>query len=1204
MRSFIILLAVLCCSVPLFSQEVDPGFNPPIFSKANITQATFDSEGYIYFTGSYDLVDREPRFGISKLNADGSLNEDFSIGSGFDGDILRIVSLSTDKLLIIGNFTEYNGVATGPMVRVNGDGSIDAGFAKATGIASPNQNPISNVIELASGKLLVYGEFASYDDLATNSIVILNADGTVDESFRHENEDVMSVLNAASQSSGKIVIGLNRVNSPSGLITRLNADGTTDETFNNFDTGSNSVYKIMTQSTDKLLVLADSPESDQSNVDLIRLNSDGTSDDSFDLGTGIDGFFHDFQLNSDDEIFIGSVYTQTEQGGSIDGNSIGLISRLGPDGAFGKSFSASLFGDSSRVALGKNNEVAIAGRFLSVEGHATRGIALFNIDEVRDVDFIADIRSVGETSIATSYGGSNIYLGTRYSEEFDSLGRIGGFLKYRGLVNALYNLEIDIEEIRVFKGGGGGRVVAGGPAGSGPIFRVQDTDDRGFVFNSEEYRFNDNWVNDIGADLYGNESVFAVGSFSGYNGLTDGVAGIVLFASGPGPAGAGVGDVDTAFKSPFRADSVNITDVKYDDGKVVVAGVFAPAGSEETELINGIARLNPNGSFDETFDWSNHFSGGIIRYVEVVEDGYIIVGDFTAPRRGIAKINNDGSLNTEFNADDSFLFNEIADAQMFGESIYVGGDLTEYQGQQVYGLMKLDLDGNLDDGFKLPHTLSAKVNDIDIDHEQIFTLAGLFYDSIQSRKLSAVRLGFGPDAAPTNLRQNSISYDLVSLSWDESVTNEDGFRIEISKNGSFTSPNRTSVGANSTVYESYPSENGTTLYYRVAAVRANFKSEYSNIVEVAVPERPLAPPTNLHIDDLFIDEVFFGWDHTAEQEDGFVIERSENDQQNFVAIDSNAVYKTTYRDPYVEFGGIYFYRVRAFKGSERSSEYSNVLEVAILHTTKPEAPTDLTGVVISPNQIDLNWTDNSDNEENFVIFRIVNEGEEQTIVTVAANQTSFSDTNVDIAQQTLEYYVWARNNLGRSPSSNVVHVNTPPVAPSHLTGSFISDNQIDLSWTDNSDNEESFIIARTVNQGDVETIGTVAANQTSFSDTNVDIAQTLEYWVWAKNIRGDSPVSDILRMVIASNGEVSSGKDSRYDFSYDPITNDLVFKLNTPSDKIRGYQVLTGSGVMRMQEEGLEAQQLNLNLSGNASGVYIIHVMSEQEKYVVKFIKK
>ena len=1126
MRSFVILLIVFCCSLSLFAQDIDPVFNPPLYSRADISHAVFDSEGYLYFAGSFDLVDNEPRFGISKLNTDGSLNEDFNIGTGFNGEVLKIISLSTDKLLIIGDFTELNGVATGPMVQLNQDGTIDESFAKATAITSASQSPIANIIELANGKLLAYGQFTEYNGFASNSMMILNQDGTVDESFSLQDENVLSVASVAPQENGKLVAALSRTNSQSGLITRLNGDGSKDETFNDFDTGNSPVYKIMAQSTDKLLVLADLSQTDGA-VDLIRLNADGTSDGSFDLGTGIVGFFDDFQLNQNDEIFIGSARTQAGEEGTVDGNPVGLVSRLEADGAFDKRLASRLSNDASRVALGNSDQLAIYGKFLRAEDHETRGIALFENDEP-DESFSADIKRVAEASVISRFDGFYM-IANSDDTDFDDPGPVG---LYDGVNSALIgnSWDMDLPVIRVMKPLFSGQAIYGGGSADGaqPIFTIAGwppgSDDE---LDPIQYTFNDNWVNDVEEDDtgffegegYGNDEVyirgnlFVVGSFSGYNGATEGVAGIVKLDVD------GLADAD--FTSPFSSDSVNITDVEIlDNDKLMVVGVFTVEGAGNTELINGIARLNADGSLDETFDWSTHFSGGVIEKVEVVDDGYIIGGGFTAPRNGLAKINTDGSLNADFNADNSLVGNKVEQIQALDDILYVGGDFSEYQGEEISTLMKLSIDGTLDTDFKLPDDLTGSLRDFYADpaRPQDIFMAGLFHESTRDRKLSVVRLGIGPEGAPTELTAAvSNDYKEVTLSWTPSIFIEGSYLIERAVNSQDNWEQIRAVGLNTTVVTLTLFEDGVTYYYRVRAGIGNFVSEYSNTVEVVVPLEPLAAPTDLTIHDIEYNEVWMGWQFQVDEEEGFVIERSENDQQNFVAIDSVDVNTLFFKDLAVEISTTYYYRVRAFKGNQESFEYSNVVEVEMPQTPEPAAPSNLTGSIVSASRIDLSWTDNSSNEDIFVLEKSVDNGQTWNIIdTPDKNETSFTDTQVVPGQPTA-YHVFSMNRYGVSQTSNVFEVN------------------------------------------------------------------------------GSSVVTSI---------EPFPSQDSRFDFSFDPVSYDLTFKLNNPSGKIRGYQLVSGAGAMKMREEDLEAQQISLNLARNAPGVYLLHVTSERDKYVVKLIKK
>jgi hypothetical protein len=82
-----------------------------------------------------------------------------------------------------------------------------------------------------------------------------------------------------------------------------------------------------------------------------------------------------------------------------------------------------------------------------------------------------------------------------------------------------------------------------------------------------------------------------------------------------------------------------------------------------------------------------------------------------------------------------------------------------------------------------------------------------------------------------------------------------------------------------------------------------------------------------------------------------------------------------------------------------------------------------------------------------------------------------------------------------------------PNAPADLTSEVISDSQIDLSWTDLTDNEDGFIIEQET-AGSYSIIATVDANITSFSCINLTELTEYTYSVQAFNISGFSDYSN------------------------------------------------------------------------------------------------
>lgn len=79
-----------------------------------------------------------------------------------------------------------------------------------------------------------------------------------------------------------------------------------------------------------------------------------------------------------------------------------------------------------------------------------------------------------------------------------------------------------------------------------------------------------------------------------------------------------------------------------------------------------------------------------------------------------------------------------------------------------------------------------------------------------------------------------------------------------------------------------------------------------------------------------------------------------------------------------------------------------------------------------------------------------------------------------------------------------------PAAPSNLVATAVSPFQIDLTWTDNSNNETGFPIRRAAAPGPTDPLDTAPENATSYSDTSVGPGETWFYTMRATNAAGDS----------------------------------------------------------------------------------------------------
>ncbi len=125
--------------------------------------------------------------GLARLTLDGSLDTTFNSGSGINvfpgGEFIRSVALSGSQVVIGGDFSSYNGIQRNNIARVNGDGSLDTTFTPGSGA----NGQVWSVLAQPDGKVIIGGEFTSYNAVAANHVARLNTDGSLDTTFNASN---------------------------------------------------------------------------------------------------------------------------------------------------------------------------------------------------------------------------------------------------------------------------------------------------------------------------------------------------------------------------------------------------------------------------------------------------------------------------------------------------------------------------------------------------------------------------------------------------------------------------------------------------------------------------------------------------------------------------------------------------------------------------------------------------------------------------------------------------------------------------------------------------------------------------------------------------------------------------------------------------------------------------------------------------------
>ncbi|MDX2305821.1 MAG: T9SS type A sorting domain-containing protein [Microscillaceae bacterium] len=366
--------------------------------------------------------------------------------------------------------------------------------------------------------------------------------------------------------------------------------------------------------------------------------------------------------------------------------------------------------------------------------------------------------------------------------------------------------------------------------------------------------------------------------------------------------------------------------------------------------------------------------------------------------------------------------------------------------------------------------------------------------------------------------------------------------------------------------------------------------------------------------------VNLAWQNPATNDIEIVVERATTTPTNFQVLVSLPNTAVSYVDNTVTNGTQYHYRVRAFS-ILGSSPYSNTANATPSGVVAPTAPSGL--IVTAPTtsttpRLELSWTDNSNNEDGFEIWRGLTAGGTFTkIITVPANTTSYTDiTGLNAATQYC-YKVRAFNTGGGNETAAQCATTQStlqlPNAPSNLTAvapSNANDTQINLSWSDNSNNETGFKVLRASSANGVfELITTLAANTTSFSNIGLAFGTPYFYKVLAFNDAGDSQASNTANAT--SQDKVTAIEDDalKAGTKIFPNPSTGVFKVKVTVNNLIGlqYQISDMQGKAITQSNFIQVSdgyEVEIDLKNQANATYLLKISTADGRFLTKRLVK
>jgi hypothetical protein len=242
----------------------------------------------------------------------------------------------------------------------------------------------------------------------------------------------------------------------------------------------------------------------------------------------------------------------------------------------------------------------------------------------------------------------------------------------------------------------------------------------------------------------------------------------------------------------------------------------------------------------------------------------------------------------------------------------------------------------------------------------------------------------------------------------------------------------------------------------------------------------------------------------------------------------------------------------------------------------PATPTNLQVTSTTTSSVTLKWNDNSTNETFFEMERMGPTEELRKTTRIEANTNTFTDNQLS-SNSYYTYWIRAYNPSGgfsrysQSIQAQTKAVIVPLNAPTGLKSNTYTESSISLEWSDNSVNENGFVITRTLALDPDSIVNIIVdANATNFTDDSLASNTTYIYTVRAINHTGSSAQSNTniaSTLSVTETKRIKDGLIAYYNFGYDPnyIVHDLS-EFGTPLNlKIQQPSAVTWNDNNRLE---------------------------------------
>lgn len=661
MKSLWIPLCFWLLACRLAAQQGSPDdFALPAAPDGTVEAVATQSDGKTIVVGSFTSIAGSTRGRLARLNLDGSLDATFATGAGANGTIRAVLAQTDGKLLIGGEFTTYDGVSCGRIARLNTDGSLDGSFAAAVGPGA-NGPVYALATDSTMSQIVVGGDFTTFADSTRNRIALLRGGGS------------LLFLSPVS-----------------------------------FNGGANGAIHALLLTSSSTIIAAGSftsiAGSARNRVAILNSLS-GTLDGSFNASGGPDGTVRTLWLDNN-SLYIGGDFTAV---GGV--SRPGLAALTASSGALATSFTPTANG-TVRTLLGSGSgatlKLIVGGDFTQIGTTAANRVARLDAAQAwaLDAGFLGGSGADGNVrSLLATRDGKTLVAG-----DFST---IGGAT--RSAVARLYGTAGNSPPVAP------GTPVVGGRTDTS-LSLYSSGASLALGYKVERSTDQVQWTEIVSETrtLYQTDAGLSPGAtyhyrLRAYN--SNGAGAYSVSASGttlPAPW-AGAGPRDAAFSAALGTGAAGfVEEVKVQpDGKIVLVGSFSTFAGVTR---NRVARLLADGGLDTSFDPGTGPNSSV-EALAIQADGKILIGgNFTSvagvTRNRVARLLPDGGLDSSFAPPSGCNSTVSSIAVAPNGTILISGGFTTVNGVARAGIARLATDGTLDTSFNPGAGLSFANGDV------------------------------------------------------------------------------------------------------------------------------------------------------------------------------------------------------------------------------------------------------------------------------------------------------------------------------------------------------------------------------------------------------------------------------------------------------------------------------------------------------------